>query len=171
MTPLPPPASRWLAGAIPLALAVPLLLGGCCDAVFGPRPMGAPSQRPISIPVTTPPAQATPSIGLFVEITPAGLTVGSPMAVLGPDDGGEGPTLPCVKSGCPSADSYDYAGLTELLVEIKLEYPDERQLLVRADENVDYEVVVRVLDAARSQADRELFPEVALQVQLPGQRP
>lgn len=163
-----PRGGRW--GLILAVTTLPLLLAGCCDSLFGPRGPAPPSRRPITIPVAQPPAQATPNISLFVEVSPDGLTVGSPMAVLTPEDGNEGPTLPCLEPGCPSVDSYDYAGLTELLGKVKLEYPDERQLLVRAHEDIDYEVVVRVLDASRSQGDRELFPEVALQVQLPGPR-
>jgi hypothetical protein len=159
-----------LISALPWLLLPSLLVAGCCDEFLG-RPAAAPRVQPITIPVTAPKTAPEPTIGLFVAITTDGLTVGSPMAVLTPESGGDGPTLPCTAPGCPTADSYDYSGLTELLTTVKVEYPDERQLLVKADENVDYEVVVRVLDAARSRGDRELFPEVALQVTPPASGP
>jgi hypothetical protein len=155
---------------VSLVLLPPLLLAGCCDEFLG-RPLAPPTVGPITIPVAAPKAALEPSIDLWVEISPDGFTVGSPMAVLAAEDGGGGPTLACTEPGCPTADSYDYAGLTELLTRVKDEFPEERQLLVKADGNVDYEVVVRVLDATRSRDDRELFPEVALQVGEPGSGP
>ncbi len=157
---------------LPLGLLVlPLLLAGCCDQFLGRPATPPPVHQPITIPVTAAPAVAEPGLDLWVEITPAGFLVGSPGATLSPDDGLAGPTLPCATPSCPSVDDYDYEGLTELLVEIKAEYPDERELLVRVHPAVDYEVVVRVLDAARSRGDRELFPEVALSLDPPGSRP
>ncbi len=161
--------TRGLRRGLALTAAVlALSLCGCLDVIFGPRGPAPPSRRPISIPVAQPPARVEPGIGLFVEVTRDGLTVGSPMATLGPPDGGDGPSLPCHNPGCPTVESYDFVGFAELLATIKLEYPDQRQLLVRADEGVDYEVIVRILDAARSRGDQELFPEVAIEVALPG---
>ncbi|MDP7110670.1 MAG: hypothetical protein QGH45_01835, partial [Myxococcota bacterium] len=111
---------RVISAATPL-LVVALLLAGCCDEFLG-RPLAPPTVRPITIPVATPEAGPEPTIGLWVEISPDGFTVGSPMAVLTPEDGGDGPTLACAEPGCPSADSYDYAGLTELLTRVKEEF-------------------------------------------------
>lgn len=152
---------------IPAALGLCTLLTccGCLDALFAPKNAPIP---PMTRPITVPAApQATPasSLELYVEIDARGFTVGSPKAVLSAPDGGEGPTLPCKEDGCTTSDSYDYAGLTETMVLVKDEFPDEQQVIIRAEADIKHEVVVLTLDAVRSQGDRELFPEVVFWMQ------
>ena len=57
---------------------------------------------------------------------------------------------------------YDYTKLQAKLIEIKRSFPDEETMIVSADGNVPYEVIVRVMDAARRSSDGKiLFPAVA----------
>lgn len=64
-------------------------------------------------------------------------------------------------SGKKSID-YDYTRLQQKLIEIKRTFPDEETMIVSADGNIPYEVIVRVMDAARKSSDGKiLFPAVA----------
>ncbi len=78
------------------------------------------------------------------------------------------PTLP-LKNG-----QYDYDGLTRLLVEIKTQLEqkgsDEKTVILVAEMDVPYDVLIRTMDATREQitvheaqvARRVLFPQVSL---------
>ena len=57
---------------------------------------------------------------------------------------------------------YDYTRLQQKLIEIKKTFPNEESMIVSADGNISYEVIVRVMDAARRSSDGKiLFPAVA----------
>ena len=151
---------------IPVGLGLCALLAccGCLDDLFAPRNAPIPpTTRPITI-QTAPQATPASSLELYIVIDTRGFTVGSPNAVLTDPDSGEVPTIPCKEEGCPTTDSYDYTGLTETMVQVKNEYPDEQQVIIRAEASIKHEVVVLTLDAVRSQGDRELFPEVVFSI-------
>jgi biopolymer transport protein ExbD len=84
--------------------------------------------------------------------------------------------LAALSSACPSyADefTYDYAKLQQKLIEIKKSFPTEESMIVSADGNAPYEVIVKIMDAARRTPDevdpatherkpgKILFPAVA----------
>ncbi|MDP2345241.1 MAG: biopolymer transporter ExbD [Deltaproteobacteria bacterium] len=107
------------------------------------------------------------TLNLTVFILPDGFNVGASGATLdGNSEGRTGqPLITKVEktsaSGKKSID-YDYTRLQQKLIEIKKTFPDEESMIVSADGNVPYEVVVRVMDAARRSADGKiLFPAVA----------
>jgi hypothetical protein len=71
------------------------------------------------------------------------------------------PPIPKLPNG-----QYDYDALTAKLAEIKKEFSDETKATFNADANIQYDTVVRTLDAmryykdAKDQSDKELFPDV-----------
>jgi biopolymer transport protein TolR len=65
------------------------------------------------------------------------------------------PTIPLVNG------KYDYVGLAQKLRSIKTVFPKAVAVYLAADQNIPYQVIVKTLDAARSDRQGELFPAVA----------
>lgn len=120
-----------------------------------------------------------PPLMLSLALTDEGITVLGADAVLNPEGGGEAapaegeepePTIPCKDRPCSGPDSYDYERLTEILGEIKDEYPDDENVILVPESKVEYEVLVRVMDASREDVEnksedgtpRLLFPYVVI---------
>jgi hypothetical protein len=103
------------------------------------------------------PTTAAPSDAAFAEqerdvvsvrITPEGFVVGG-------DDAAD-PRIPC--QGACTPDTYDYAALTRAMVSAKRLHPTETRVVLAPEPSIAYEVVVRVMEATRSDATRPLFP-------------
>lgn len=78
----------------------------------------------------------------------------------------------------PEACRYNWQRLKERIIEIKEEYPDERQIIISAEPKIDYDVIIKAMDTTRCKetpsqdavranppcggADNELFPDVVL---------
>jgi biopolymer transport protein ExbD len=59
--------------------------------------------------------------------------------------------------------TYDYDALTAKMMEIKASFPTESKLILAAEANTEYEVLVSTMDATRETKDRKLlFPDVTL---------
>ena len=58
--------------------------------------------------------------------------------------------------------SFDWNALTQCLVVLHGEFPDEHQVILTADPNIEYGNVVAAMDAVRSDGTTELFPDVML---------
>jgi biopolymer transport protein TolR len=70
------------------------------------------------------------------------------------------PTIPKLADG-----QYDYKGLAAKMLEIKTAFPAESKVIVAAQNDVQYEVLVAVMDACRETPGpnfRLLFPDVTL---------
>lgn len=98
--------------------------------------------------------EEVPPLMLSVLVGDRGLGLMGADDVLNPDGAPEtdeaGPTVPCVSGGpCVGVDDYDWAELSRQLALIKAEHPDDLRVIVVAEPEVPYEVVVRVLDHAR----------------------
>ena len=97
--------------------------------------------------------QAKPELNLTVTVGGSGFTLAG--------SGGVMPAIPKLPNG-----QYDYDALTAKLAEIKKEFSDETKATFNADANIQYDTVVRTLDAmryykdAKDQSDKELFPDV-----------
>ncbi|MDP6386723.1 MAG: biopolymer transporter ExbD [Planctomycetota bacterium] len=106
------------------------------------------------------------SLQLTVAITDQGLGLKSGAGML---EESADLDLPCDTQPC-AVDGYDYRGLTDALVRIKDDHPEEQNLILLPEERVPYEVLVRVMDAAREDMDtrtaqgepRSLFPLVVM---------
>jgi len=65
---------------------------------------------------------------------------------------------------------YDYAGLTEYLKRVKATFPDKLDAALLLEPDIEYDVLVQVIDATRSYPEvqaaelvrAELFPEVSI---------
>lgn len=51
---------------------------------------------------------------------------------------------------------------TEKLAEIKKEAPDKRDAVLLLDSQIQYEMIIDIMDAVRIQGDEELFPDISL---------
>ena len=88
-----------------------------------------------------------PKLLLTVAVGKQGFYIAGAGGVLGKDtdsaDTSRPPTIP-LKDG-----KYDYAGLTEQMKVIKSQFPNETQVILSADADVIYEVLVQTMDACR----------------------
>jgi biopolymer transport protein ExbD len=92
---------------------------------------------------------AAPRLLLTVAISKNGFYVAGAGGVLGGAadqptvDAKQPPTVP-LKDG-----KYDYGTLTELLARVKDRYPNETNVILSADPDISYDVLVHTMDAAR----------------------
>ena len=106
-----------------------------------------------------PPKDKTKQLNLTIAVTDKGFTLAGVGAVLGGGDKGQadGPTIPKKGDG-----TYDYDGLTKKLAQIKDSFPDETKVIINAEPAIQYDVIVKVMDASREANGRTLFPDVIL---------
>jgi biopolymer transport protein ExbD len=92
-------------------------------------------------------ADAGPKLLLTVGIGRQGFYVAGAGGVLGSEanatDTTRPPTIP-LKDG-----KYDYASLTDQLARIKERYPNETQVILSADPDIVYDVLIQTMDACR----------------------
>ena len=101
---------------------------------------------------------AVSSKGFFLAATGGVLPFAQEAASGAAPAGDAPPTVPVKANG-----EYDYAMLTERMKQIKASFPTETKVILAADAQIPYEVVVATLDATRETADRKLlFPDVTL---------
>lgn len=110
--------------------------------------------------------QPTSQLNLTVFILKDGFNLAATGATLtGDTDGRPGqPLVPkvTVTEGGKQRVEYDFPGLQRKLIEIKKRFPAEQSMIISADADVPYEVVVHAMDAARKTSDGALlFPSVA----------
>jgi biopolymer transport protein TolR len=99
-----------------------------------------------------------PKLTLSVLISKQGLFINSENAILG--EGGNTPTIPLKADG-----AYDYDALGAKMLEIKQAFPNETKVVIGADADVPYEVLIATMDACRESRGKEhhlLFPDVTL---------
>jgi biopolymer transport protein ExbD len=58
--------------------------------------------------------------------------------------------------------TYDYEALAQKTVEVKKLFPNETQVILAAQRDVRYEVLVKTMDTLRNDGDKLLFPNVQL---------
>jgi len=71
--------------------------------------------------------------------------------------GGAGPDIPKKPD-----DEYDYEQLTDKLKEIKEKHQDENQIIIGCEDNIKYEILIKVMDASRGTDESPLFKDVVL---------
>ena len=111
------------------------------------------------------PTEEKPPLLLTVGISKKGFYVAATGGVLpgqtepGGMPGGDAPPTISLKSD----GRYDYEALTEKMKEIKTAFPSETKVILAADAETQYEVLVSTMDATRETGDRKLlFPDVTL---------
>ncbi len=123
-------------------------------------------------------------LNLTVGITYKGLFIAGVGGVLSADttEGGEGseakPTIPLLtgdpacqdalaKGVPPPVSCYDYSRLTMEMVKIKNQFPKESKIIIYAQPDVPYEILVKVMDATRQDSTgRALFFDVILSPEI-----
>jgi biopolymer transport protein TolR len=106
-----------------------------------------------------------PKLLLTVLISKAGFYVAATGGVVGQqqsqgDPAGAPPSIPKKADG-----TYDYTALTENMVNVKKEFPSESKVIVGAESDIPYEVLVQTMDAIRETPGKErklLFTDVTL---------
>ncbi|MCK5147091.1 biopolymer transporter ExbD [bacterium] len=114
------------------------------------------------------PQESIKRLDLSVTITDQGFFISSAMAVLGGPQAGD-PTIAMIFDD-KGVSVYDFSALSRKLYEIKeasgTKFPDSEQIILLAEDNINYQTVISTMDAARTfQVDGrsiELFPEVSL---------
>lgn len=82
---------------------------------------------------------------------------------------GQGPTLPCAGGACQlkqNKSGYDFSGLTRLARQLKHKHPKQRKVIITADREVPYRVVVATLDALRGTPREPLLDQVSFSAGL-----
>jgi biopolymer transport protein TolR len=107
-----------------------------------------------------PPLTLTVAIGktgFFVAAT-GGVLPGQPEGEAAAPPGQGAPTIPLKGDG-----TYDFDALTRKMMDVKSAFPGESKVILAADANTAYEVVVGAMDATRETKDHKLlFPDVTL---------
>lgn len=124
------------------------------------------------------------TLNLTVGITYKGLFIAGVGGVLGQVNESEaaeekqkGPTIPLfthdaacrealAKKMPPPASCYDYGRLTGEMTKIKNQFPEETKIIIYAQPDVPYEVLVNVMDATRESEGRALFYDVILSPEI-----
>ncbi len=117
-------------------------------------------------------------LNLTVGITYEGLFIAGVGGVMGNVTEGEEeeakkPTLPLLlrdpicrdamsKNIPPPAHCYDYKRLTKEMLRIKQEFPKESKIIIYAQPDVPYGILVNVMDATRQSGTKSLFFDVIL---------
>jgi biopolymer transport protein ExbD len=157
---VPPPSDLDLLPVMNLVtILIPMLLMGVTAVHLGVVDSTLPAISPR-------PDDAPPSLQLTVAITDQGLGLKSAAGGL---EANQDLQLPCQAQPC-GVDGYDYGGLTDALARIKDDHPDESSLILLPEARVPYEVLVKVMDAAREDSNqptdqgepRSLFPLVVM---------
>lgn len=111
------------------------------------------------------PTEEKPPLLLTVAISKKGFYVAAVGAVLsGQPEGGATPSDTAPPTIALKGDGkYDYDSLTEKMKQIKGEFPSESKVILAAEADTQYEVLVATMDATRETKDRKLlFPDVTL---------
>src|SRR5262249_55028259 len=105
-----------------------------------------------------------PKLLLTVLISKKGFYVAATGGVLGQQQQANPaeapPSIPKHEDG-----SYDFTALTESMVNVKKEFPSESKVIVGAEGDIPYEVLVQTMDAVRETPGRDrklLFTDVTL---------
>ncbi|MEW5737424.1 MAG: biopolymer transporter ExbD [Myxococcota bacterium] len=95
--------------------------------------------------------------GFFVAAT-GGVLPGQTAETANAAPGEGAPTIALKADG-----TYDYEALTEMMKKVKTEFPSESKVILAADAETPYEVLVGTMDATRETKDHKLlFPDVTL---------
>ncbi len=147
-----------------MVILVPLLLSTATSIKIGvielnlPQAVGGPAAQ------ATLPKEAQKSLDLTVSITADGFFLSSSQAILKKPET-SGPTIPKLEDG-----SYDYDSLSEQLYEVKKKIIgtnlETKRIIMQAESNIEYQILVSTMDATRSYKidDNyyELFPNVTV---------
>jgi len=147
-----------------MVVLIPLLLSSAQYIKIGVIDLNLPPAVGTSVSQLGAPKETQKKLDLAVTITEQGFFISSSLAVLKSEDG-EGPTIPIKEN-----DEYNFRELSEKLYELKRKalgnFSDVEKIVIQAEPQINYQLLVNTLDAARSISINNktytLFPEVSL---------
>ncbi len=143
---------------------IPLLLSTAQLIKIGVIDLNLPPAVGTSVSQLEAPKEIQKKLDLAITITNQGFYISSSLAVLKSLDG-QGPTIPLT-----SDNKYDFEALSKKLFEIKKQaigsFSDTENIIIMAEPDIQYQLLVDTMDAARSiqigERSYTLFPEVSL---------
>jgi biopolymer transport protein ExbD len=143
---------------------IPLLLSTAQFIKIGVIDLNLPPAVGTSVTQLEAPKEIQKKLDLAITITDRGFYISSSLAILKSLDGA-GPTIPLTETN-----EYNFEELSKKLYEIKKKalnsFSDIDKIIIQAEPDVKYQLLVNAMDAARSIKidDRtyNLFPEVSL---------
>jgi biopolymer transport protein TolR len=124
----------------------------------------------VNAPNYGPAAQVTdegdkPKLLLSVLISKKGFYVAATGGVLGQQQGPSNPAEAPPSIPKTAVGEYDYTALTQSMVNVKKDFPSESKVIVGAEGDIPYEVLVQTMDAIRETPGKDrklLFTDVTL---------
>lgn len=106
-------------------------------------------------------AEQSSTLNLSVTIAENGIIVSGSGGKLAPGctqmQSGRVITVPRSSNG-----TYNWDALTECVARVHSQFPDENQVILSADPNIEYSNIIHAMDAVRSRGTEPLFPNVML---------
>ena len=146
-------------------LIIFMLLSMTGLAAFGILNVNAPNYGGPSAGLNDPANE--PKLLLSVLVSKKGFFVAGAGAVLG-EQPAEGKAATAGTEGAPTVPMKtdgedDYLALGNILATVKKSFPSETKVIIGAEGDVAYEVLIKTMDAAREAPDKQLlFPDVTL---------
>lgn len=147
-----------------MVVLIPLLLSSAQYIKIGVIDLNLPPAVGTSVSQLGSPKEVEKKLDLAVTITDQGFFISSSLAILR-NLNGEGPTIPLSENG-----EYNFEELSRKLYELKRKalgnFSDTEKIVIQAEPQINYQLLVSTLDAARSVSIEDktytLFPEVSL---------
>lgn len=147
-----------------MVVLIPLLLSSAQYIKIGVIDLNLPPAVGTSVSQLEAPKETEKKLDLAVTITDQGFFISSSLAIL-KNINGQGPTIQITENG-----GYDFEELSKKLYELKRKalgnFSDTEKIVIQAEPQIIYQLLVNTLDAARSITVEDktytLFPEVSL---------
>ncbi len=147
-----------------MVVLIPLLLSSAQYIKIGVIDLNLPPAVGTSVSQLEAPKETEKKLDLAVTITDQGFFISSSLAIL-KNINGQGPTIPITESG-----EYDFEELSKKLYELKRKalgnFSDTEKIVILAEPQINYQLLINTLDAARSVTVEDktytLFPGVSL---------
>ena len=142
-----------------VCMLIPLLLYGAVFVRFMTIEVNSP--RMSQVPTQQPPDQ-NEKLNLTVMVTDQGFTFKVnpkfrlPWMNMSTEGASAGPDIP------KKDDDWDYSELHKKLKEIKENHREETQIILGAEDDIKYEVIIKAMDWSRGSESDRLFPDVTL---------
>lgn len=142
-----------------VCMLIPLLLYSAVFVRFMTLEVNSPKMS--NAPSETPP-DADEKLNLTIMVTDQGFhfkvnpRFRLPWMSMATEVASAGPDIP------KKDDDWDYKELNKRLREIKENHREENQLILGAEDDIKYEVLIKVMDHSRGEDDDPLFPSVTL---------
>ena len=142
-----------------VCMLIPLLLYGAVFVRFVVIEVNSP--RMSQVPQEQPPDQ-NEKLNLTVMITDQGFTFKVnpkfrlPWMSMATETAAAGPDIP------KKDDDWDFKELNKKLKEIKENHREETQIILGAEDDIKYEVIIKAMDWSRGTDSERLFPDVTL---------